>query len=422
VLTFFILLCIPSIQLGASYYASVATVSSVLVLGKWYRAALKAALTNFALMLVVASMFLSLLSYPSDQLLLDMLRIAREGLIFFFMTSLIAAFRNSRMKIDAIALQKPLFAVCLSLAIFVLVQQWFLLSGEYFGVPFSWFSLDAATLGTLPGELALYYTDVRPSGPYAEPSYLSFILISLLLMSLPLVRRSRIAIACVIFIIVAGLASRSLSFPLALALVLSSLALRLKLKDRIMIGVGASLLAAAALLTIGTGTVLSRLGEGTGDYSTSVRIFIPVLALPRFLLTYPLGVPFHNLEAALAPFVPFADASGIGNDGLFNLLFNYGILGFLMILVMLKAARDSTVGCYLVASAIFNGAFLAPDKFAVIVFSVAVYHSARKMVENSLRPQLAQSGLEGRGAAPSTAAVEASSALGIASRLRSGSI
>ena len=83
-LTFFVLLCIPSIQLGASYWVSIATASSVLVLWKWYRPALKAALTNVPLMLVVAFMFLSVFSYPSNDPLQDIMRIAREGLFFFF--------------------------------------------------------------------------------------------------------------------------------------------------------------------------------------------------------------------------------------------------------------------------------------------------------------------------------------------------
>ena len=139
------------------------------------------------------------------------------------------------MNIDVISLQKPLFALSLSLMIFVFIQELFYARGTYFGVPYSWFSID---FGTLPDELTLYWIGARPSGPYSEPSYLSFILISLGLMSLPLVRFSRIAIACLITIFVTGLATRSLSLPLALVLVLWPLALRARLMDKIRIGAG----------------------------------------------------------------------------------------------------------------------------------------------------------------------------------------
>jgi hypothetical protein len=424
-LTFFILLCIPSIQLGASYWGSVATASTVLVLWKWYRPALKAALTNVPLMLVVACMFLSLFSYPSNEPLQDLMRIVREGLFFFFMTSQVAAFQNSRMNIDVIALQKPLFVLCLFLMIFVFMQEMSYARGTYFGVPTSWFSIESRTL---PDELILYWTGGRPSGPYSEPSYLSFILISLVLMSLPLVRRSRVAIACLITIFVTGLATRSLAFPLALVLVLSPLALPAKLMDKIKIGVGASLVAIVALLTSDVGEVLSRLGAGINtmeDYSFSVRFLVPALALPRFLLTYPFGVPFYNLDAAGAPFVPGGIASDIFHNGLLNFIFEYGIFGFVMVLMMLKAARDVTARCYLVAASMFNGAFLSPDKFAVIVFSLAVYYSARKFVENN-PPSAAGAVWPGRSkwwrAAQSTAPAKASSTLNIVSRPRSGSL
>jgi hypothetical protein len=267
------------------------------------------------------------------------------------------------------------------------VQKIYLIKGQYFGIPITWFAMDG---GTLPDDLSLYYSAVRPSGPYAEPSYLGFVLVSLALNFLPKDQISRTDFLGIFALFVAGVATSSLSFLLALATVSLPRFIRMTTRAKIKVGFCILIVLGAVSFWTGAVDVVSRLERTSGseeDSSIIARIVLPALTLPNFLFSYPLGVTFSNLPNAIAPFVTDSlySSEDILNNALFNLMFEFGITGLIMIFFLWQAAAEATVRCYLFVALMFNGSFLAIDKFTVIILTVAMYYSSTTIYAPSRR-------------------------------------
>lgn len=372
----------PFIQLGPSYYASVATVILLLGILTWRRPLATGFGRAGLLLVVILFMPLALTAGPSVDPLNDKLRIAREGVMLALLLAAMMGFGNSDRRLSTPPLWL-LVALAASYCLVAWMQTRAYNEGRYLGLPFEWFAVDG---GTFASDLALIYgpDSLRPAASFSEPSYFGFVLLSFALMLSPLAGKSRLATAGLVLAVAAGLLSRSLSFFLSviLVIVLPFALERQKHRGALLLGLIAVVV---PLIALSGSALLSRVGSATSidtaDASTADRIFGPLLAMPSYLLDYPAGTPFSSLEQTLAPHLTnrTAAAGDILNNALFNLIFAYGVVGFAIVATILAAARNLRTRLYMVTCAMFNGAFLAIDKVAMIMLTLAVYEHCRRV-------------------------------------------
>lgn len=379
----------PFIQLGPSYYASVASVMIVLGMLTWWRPLAFGVGRAGLLLVVVLFMPLALVAGPSVDPLNDRLRVAREAIMLVLLLGAMMGFSADERRIA-----HPPVWMLLALSVGYAVLAWMQASafneGRFVGLPTEWFAVESGTFVT---DLALIYgpDSLRPAGTFSEPSYFGFALLSIALMLVPLAGKTRVATAGLVLAIAAGLLSRSLSFFLAVILVIVvPFALeRQRHRGALLLGLIA---VTVPLVAFSGGALLSRVSSATSvetaDASTADRIFGPLLAMPGYLVQYPGGGPFSSLDQTLAPHLAnrTAAAGDILNNALFNLIFAYGVVGFAIVAAILVAARDLRTRFYMMTCAMFNGAFLAIDKVAMICLTLAMYEHCRRLAAETATP------------------------------------
>ena len=368
----------PFIQLGTSYYVSVYSAMAVSLVVLRFSQFLPSSLSELFPAVVVPLMFVSLSTGVGEDPVQEYLRVLREGVIWLF---LMMALQDTRSfgKINTKIVLYSLALVISGEVVLVLVQIYGYSRGQYFGIPVEYFAVDGETI---PDELALYFSKLRPSGTFQEPSYLAFILISLIVAMLPTLRDSSLARIMCGACVITGIFSRSLSFVLALSLISTGYLLQptgIGIKPKYLIAASGILIVLVAPF-VDISSLVDRIASGPdeiGDVSTFSRIFAPVAILPKFLLLFPLGVPFSNLPAAINVLQSPLDLDPLEilQNGILNLFFEFGIIGVVILLFYLSISRQWIIRMYLLASGCFNGALLAPDKFAVIVLTVFLYRS-----------------------------------------------
>ncbi|MVT53320.1 hypothetical protein GPL17_22880 [Bradyrhizobium yuanmingense] len=370
------LFVLPFIQLGYSYYASVSTAGAALTLFIAGRSNFRTLWRQNLVFRSIACllMILATASYggASGQ---DVLRTVREVVAFFLVTgsaSWSLPIFNSRI------LSRVLFAIWLfglGTLLMVIVQTVYLRSHAYFGIPMELFSQNT---NTLPGELALLYSNLRPSGTFAEPSYLGGICLSLIFAISPLLKKKRSVQLLVALLVAIVAISRSLSGILFIFLYLS-IYMRAALRSpAIFYGCVVSLFGILLAVTLTDNPISDRLlTEGNYDASIMGRIFGPLEAIPKILPQYPLGIPLAPFQNMGYSFSGNLAAAEMTHNGLFNLIINYGLVGFLLVGVILFSFRNTEVLVYVLALSIQNGGFLTVDKFVIIALSIMLHNSLR---------------------------------------------
>jgi hypothetical protein len=383
-----IILLLPFLQLGLSYWASVALIMALIMTVLNWPTLVKGFTARWYVLLVVPLMFLSVVFNPGD-FSQDFLRVAREALFLVLIVCIVQGAGLRQVYIDPkLALRGYLFLTA-SIALLTLFQARQLARGVYFGFPAE---LYAQGVGTIPTELDLMYSNLRPAATFSEPSYLAFILLSLLFSITYLIGKRKVAWFVILLILFSGLMSRAASFFLLVSL-FGAVACgeRLSWRGRALL-IPAALLALAGIILFGSeSSVLARLMDAsspTGDYSIFVRIFGPLQALPYFPFEFPFGVPLSQVPQALLPYaLPYGlDPEEYITTGLFNFIFEFGIVA-IPIAAILFWVRDRVVAVYLVCATLFNGSFLAVDKYAVISFAVVLYYSFKRQAELEAKDQ-----------------------------------
>lgn len=392
------LLLIPIMQLGFSYYASISTVLLILVLSRWGTTLGHGAAQANLLLAIVLLMGLPLMTAPSLDFNADLLRTLREGVMFLILASALVAFRTTTALPGQATGQgqdqtePPLWVFVMLVGLFLilsLIQSVLLPRGIYFGFPEAYFSQE---VGTIADEAALLADpeSLRPQATFSEPSYLAFVLLSLSMMLIPRAATSRAVTVLMGVIVMVGLMSRSLAFLLTMAGVILFPLLLDKRAKRGTIIVG-TVVAGTLMLTLTSASILiTRLTNArsvaTTDYSTLARIGRPLEVIPRFLEEYPLGVPLSALLRAMAPFMPDTsmEPGEILQNAVFNLIFLYGLSGLVLFGALLLLAKDLRTRLYIASCAMFNGAFLAIDKVAMIVMTIALYEQAKRLAQERL--------------------------------------
>ena len=378
------LIIVPFMQLGFSYYASLSMVMLILVLTKWGSALVRGATQANLLLAMVLVMGLPLLMIPSLDFNADLLRTMREGVMFLILVSALIAFRTSPMPGET----EPPLVVFAGLMLFLLVmctiQAVLLPRGIYFGFPEAAFAQEN---GTIASEAALLADpdSLRPQATFSEPSYMAFVLLSFAMMLIPRTTSSRGATILMGAIVLVGLMSRSLSFLLTMAAVILLPLMLDRRAKRGMIVTGSVIIGTLMLSLTSASVLITRLTQArsieTTDYSTLARLNRPLQVIPPFLESYPLGVPLSMLVRAMAPFMPdtLMEPSEILQNAIFNLIFLYGLSGILLFATLIFLAKDLRTRLYIASCAMFNGAFLAIDKIAMIVMTLALYEQAKRL-------------------------------------------
>ncbi len=375
---------LPFIQLGFSYWLSFSTLAAIMVVLR-LREQLAAGLKHHPWILTIPLfMIWPLFTEPSLDSAQDLLKTARQALFAGLMIAIINGCAIVRPRINIRLLQLALSALLPLLLGLVLVQFVLLRGGVYLGFPEEAYSNE---LGTIPGAMDLRYSALRPAGPFSEPSYLSFIMLSATLFLLAVYQNTRSAKMPIIGAIAIGLLSQAASFVVfQFALVGAYVERMVRGPMRVLVlpVLVVALLFAIGLLILTLGSdveILSRLRGGasaTGDVSIFVRIFGPLQAIPGYLSRFPLGLPDSVIQQTIAPYaLSFGvEPADYLMNGMFNLIFSFGILG-LVIVAFFLVRRNLILIIYLVSCMMFNGSFLSHDKLAVIGFFVAAYYAAR---------------------------------------------
>ncbi len=386
---FLFYLLLPFSEIGPSYYASVGTVLAVLVIIQFWRPMILGLGRHWHLAALTLFMFPSLLTGDSTDFGQDTLRIAREALIIILMIGMFngAFIQPSRIRVTRLSvLTVGMLIALLGVTLFQYVS---LSQGRYIGIPKAWF---AQGTGTIANDLSLKFSHLRPSAAFSEPSYLAFVILSLVFMMTP-GRDMKLRLAFMIVLALAiGLLSQAASFVMFAVLIFATYVYDNATPIQRLIGVPFAVLALPFVIAVGShvGPIARAMegGNANGDFSIFIRIFGPLQVLPEYLVEHPVGVPFSALFEVL---LPYTNPLGIAvedflHNSVFNMLFEYGFLGLFPLIAILYV-RNNTVRAYLISCMLFNGAFLSLDKLAIVGFAVSVYGAMnrRSLLRDAVR-------------------------------------
>lgn len=368
------------IQLGFSYWLSVAGLTSMLVMIRLRPQLIAGFRTRFWALLLPLPMLLSVLTEPGTDQTQDTLRVLREALMAILMILMLTGTKLRPVRLNRKRFVQVMTVLAGGLLLLTIFQVYALRSKAYFGFPREMFAFGQ---GTIPGELNLYYSNIRAAGTFSEPSYFAFILLSIMMIAAARFDYDRKGVLLAALVLVTGILSEAASFVVFAALIGVVFLVR-TLRGGVRIAVLVIIPVATTLLLIlgsGSGT-LARVQAGTsatGDTSIFARIVGPLLILPDYLMKHPVGAPISTLPDVLHP---YAAPTGIMPEqylmnGMFNLFFEYGFFGLILLIVLLWR-RDIVINLYIVCCMLFNGAFLAIDKLSVICLIVAAYTAIRK--------------------------------------------
>lgn len=378
-----VLLLTPFLQLGYTYYGSVASLTLLTVVSA-FGSSLVITLRKFYTWLFPVPLVFASLYFGSrvgfDE---NLAQILRECSLFALIVIGLQTARRVTFEGSVSPIVKAVLVMLVGLLFIELIQVFKYARGEYFGLPAELYVVNA---GTIPGELDLKYSRQRPAGTFGEPSYLGFYVFSLMTMFYPLIMRSRRVVAVVSIGALIGILSQSLAFFICLC----AFAILFVRTHRLTLRARAWLFAIAIAVVLVTLTqadlLIARLPGGslTTDTSAQFRLWTPMAIMPQHLLEFPLGEPIADL---IPNITRMAMRAGYGStpptDNAFaNLLFQYGFLGFLLVVLILRATPHLPVRMYLFFCMFFNGSYLTIDKVATFLFVAIVYQLSLREAES----------------------------------------
>ncbi|MCK1663445.1 O-antigen ligase family protein [Bradyrhizobium sp. 151] len=380
-----LLLFIPFIQLGYSYYASVSTASAGLVLLLAGKSNLSKLWVNFPVRVIASLLMVVCAASYNDASGQDLLRAAREAIALFLITGCaswsLPAF-DSRL---ANRVLRAIWMVVTGTLVLVVIQTIYLRSHQYFGIPAEYFSQNA---NTVPGELALLYTNVRPSGSFAEPSYLGGICLALLFAVSPVLKEKRSVRFLAVALLTVVLISRSLSGILFCFLYLAFYARGVVRSPGLFYAFAAVFVIGLFAVAMTDNPISARLLNENGyDLSIASRIFGPLEAIPKILSAHLLGIPLGPFQDMGYAFSHELTAEEMTHNGLLNFVINYGILGFVLIGLLLYSFRNANSLLFVLALSMQNGGFASVDKFVIVAVSMILHNSFQVHLRSKLPPR-----------------------------------
>ncbi len=371
-----LILLVPAIQFGLSYFASVAAV--LFVLTAWHmRARVTPLTTGVVLIAVGLSLMWTAIFLPEVLNMPREMRLAAGMLLLLW--GLDGTPRHDFSKLNGMW---PL-VVLLLLTLAAIAQAIAGRKGIALYVPTKFFiNSNDVSLAAAWAEHARehgYDFKIRPSASFSEPSYLggvslflNFVCLHTLRGRPRLVANAAALIACVVAQTFFGL--------LANAAILFAFYHR-HINKSVMLCLAAFGLATLALpIFAAEPSRIERILSGN-DVSVGLRLFQPFDVLGHVLSNAPFGIP---MTAAPEYFINngmvqrFEDAPF--QNGVFNLLFSYGWLGLPLLWLLLRKAGGGICALFLLLLMCQNG---APFDFDKIVMAIFAIHLARTVRANT---------------------------------------
>lgn len=364
----FILLMVPFLQLGISYYVSPQIVGflgmvALVLFSRLDRRAVIFASICALIFLVKASLVFKI----SD--IHNFLLVFREMLCFAVLLLAIrpVSFLYRQERIDTLYIRFLLMA-----AILVTLQHLAIANGRFVAFPYEWFVMNK---GTLEGvELALHFESrLRPVGFYGEPSYMAFILTSAFVVFLSYVEKWKkiLPIFVVNLFILALLGSLSgiLAF-MFIALVLIYLRLfsgggPMKSANMLVVSV---LILSLLYVSLLQGEFVSRLltvfYSDEIDPSMYVRYVGPALLIGEMIIDGDWLVGYSGSE--IYEHANSLNMGSIDNAALY-LSLHYGFVAApLFLAVLIYYVRHPLLIAYMLITLNFNGSYFSFDKAVVM--------------------------------------------------------
>jgi hypothetical protein len=326
----------------------------------------------------------------------DILKTGREFLCFS-PTYCLLSYKDSFLKNIKLNLvvRNVIPVLIFGFLVLTIIQTIFLKKGVYLTFPYEYF---ITNFGTLPNELDLKYSRIRPAATFGEPSYLGFMLSSLLVIVLRIYEKSWLKLAMIASILLTVYLCMSASGQFAVLVLIFIYFVQWEAKAFVKFSITflafIFLIIAWSYTSISSFSTLDRFSnildkkkESSGYY----RLAAPAKVVYEVILNSPIGVTNSELVKFIVSNKDMSkkDLLGSLSNGLYNLLINYGVTGFFILgLLFMPIWKDWLIIAYIFLSTMFNGAFLAFDKASIIVttlyiiFYFANQTKSKKIVTN----------------------------------------
>jgi hypothetical protein len=354
----FLIVLIPAIQLGISWWVTVSLLSSIWLVVKVFRQRRHASLSADAILLCTLAGMMISVSVNSYSDTRDLLRVMREGLILLLLVQLTSGL-NSNLRPFSEGHHKILIYVSLLQLVLCLAQIASLSRGRYISLPYA---LYGDRSSTLPGSADLIYSYIRPAGTFTEPSYLALVCVGLVICALSLEDRNKYRTIIITLNSATILLSQSklgyFGLISILLIVMSSKSFRKQI--RLFHYFLVTLLAASAF------TLLQILGDQT-DNSYKNRFQIPFQILPEFIQDHPFGVPFYVRTLENVNINGSFIWTDVVHNSFYNIIFSYGIISILIFfLIYFNFHRRPLLILFATLALMQNGSFFDFDKLVLI--------------------------------------------------------
>jgi hypothetical protein len=381
------------IEVGTSYWVSVATLTSVFMVVRFQKVFAKGLSGVPAFIFVLPLMYTPLLWESSIDPNQDILKITREVAFYTLEVSFFIGAKHFRFEVDQKAIRNTIRIIAIFLFCLCAIQTLTIARNVYFGIPVELF---AQGENTVPDELTLRFMHVRPAATFTEPSYLAFEVLGLLTFNGFFNHLGGKDPFANILLLCSGLMSQSLSFVMFLAILMAIAVFTEQAFARyritfVVLGMIGALGVAAASDDFFLTQRLSTAGSANGDFSIFVRIFGPAGIMGDFLASYPVGALSTAMLDAMTPFS--AKAGMPPNEYLMNSIYNsffyYGIFGGFIIYFFFNPLNKIFMS-FALLSFIFNGSCFAPDKFTCYALFYLLYlgnsYGGESLVQNAKLP------------------------------------
>jgi hypothetical protein len=372
---YFILLIIPFIQLGLTYYFSVSFLTFILFFIISFDVGIAnkkvIAFTLFSLMIFFTK---SLLVSISDHDIRNSFIPFREAFCFIgivlFSNKLAVSKFNHRYILGALGV------LILSIGVMVIMQKISISHGKYLGFPMDFFAMNKSTLES--AALALQtHTKFRPTAFYGEPSYAGWVIFSLLAVFLKFSTRRNglfMIIICLIITLLLQTFAGTLSVLLYSIFWLSKIdsfsldALNKLLKSLIWT------FFTFVILFLSSSSFNERINKilDLNDTSIYIRLFLP--------LNYFLEMLKKNEFFGVNNFSELSI-----DNAAWALLIQYGILAFIIIYLFMRYVNNGVLSTlYILLALNFNGALFSFDK-AILMSLVIGLHKNSLINQSNLK-------------------------------------
>lgn len=378
----------PFLHIGISFYVSVQTAAIVLIFST---VAYHQSLLRKPVWLTIPLAYLMVLetSFYSGITMEDIFTSIRQAVCLILLIALMMGPAPKDINTDKFL--RVLGLVSIAMLLLVILQTASLLSNMYFGLPQDWFVMNA---GTLPDELDLKYSRIRPSGTFGEPSYLALTCGLLALALVPYWRDrgdvkviiSVLLLTCAfslsmlgyIFIMIIGIrwvfifSSPTSAFFTSTALLAATVS-------------GWSFLSSSLI-----GERILAIFSGK-DASSNSRILGPLKAIPEIMNDNPFGIPPRIFME-----LPYLNSttiipSNITHNAIFNMAINYGFVGICVLAVLFFYCRGLEAKIALLMICIQNGEVLVFNKLVLfgvfLLLSNAMKHRLHQTQEDQMTEQ-----------------------------------